>query len=95
MTLKELKKKYKDYEVYYWGKSTFIKTLADCRQNNPFTGLSGVNVKDYGKLEVIDFEVIEKPFDSIGMAITTKGLVGKGITKYKGYVYALLNKEVD
>ncbi len=37
MTLKELEKKYKDYEVYYWGKSTFIKTLADCKENLPYT----------------------------------------------------------
>ncbi len=56
-------------------------------------GLSGINAKDYGKLEVIDFEVIEKPFESINMTLTTKGLVGKGKTKYKGYVYALLDKE--
>ena len=94
MTLKELRKKYKGYEVYYWGKCEYIKTLADCKKATPFTGLSGVNVKDHDKLEVIDFKVIEKPFDSIGMAITTKGLIGTGVTKYKGSIYVLLNKEV-
>ena len=93
MTLNELRKKYKGYEVYYWGKSTFIKTLADCKHNLPYTGLSGVNAKDYGKLEVIDYEVFEKPFESIDMKLTNKGLIGKGKTQYKGYVYALLSKE--
>lgn len=93
MTLKELKQKYKGYEIYYWGKSTFIKTMADCKQSIPFTGLSGVNAKDYDKLKVLDFEIIEKPSKAINLSLTSKGLVGKGVTKYKGMIYILLDKE--
>lgn len=93
MTLAELEKKYKGYEIYYWGKSNFTKTLKDCKGHTPYTFMSGVAVKDYGKLKVIDFEVVEKPNEAINLAITSKGLVGKGVTKHKGYVYALLDRE--
>ena len=55
-------------------------------------GLGRVDAKDYDKLEVIEYEVQEKETESIGLKLTSKGIKGTGVTKYKGTVYALLNR---
>ena len=55
-------------------------------------GLGKVNPKDYDSLAVLDYEADEKEQTAIGYTLTTDGLKGNGVTKYKGTVYALLDR---
>ena len=71
-------------------KAHLFKTLKIAERQYHFHGLH--NVKNFNTLEVIEYEVINKEVNSINLKLTSNGLKGNGVTKYKGTIYALLNR---
>ena len=77
MTVRELKNRYKRYDVILFGKPLGQPTI-------PFTFLP--KDKSINDMEVIEFKVIEKPFTQYGVSF--KDLQPIKPKAFKGTVYA-------
>lgn len=77
MIAKELVKKYQGYQVIYTGWEITRKA--------PFYGLSKIEPKDYGRSEVVDYEVIDKPYKIVSLGFP----LGKGgsVEEVKGTLW--------
>jgi len=84
MKVKELYKKYKDYDILLFGRPLEKETI-------PFSFLP-YDRKELMNMEVIDIKVEEKEFDS--PIYSFPDLKYKGTDHYKGHVMAYCKKEV-
>ena len=94
MTVKELENKYKNYTIYYYGKTDWSNTAEECykRKLTPFMFVNYTTDEDFMTREVLDFKVIEDVHSVSSFTLSDNGITHKGNTKVKGCVYVVVHK---
>lgn len=89
MKVKELYKKYKDYCIILYGENRYYSLKECIKKVTPFNYIHTINPKEINELQVLEIIVDEYEFETIDFDVK---LQYKGRTKYKGDVYALVER---
>ena len=92
MKLKELYKRYKDYTILVWGKSSNNKDmkLKDyIKTRTPWTGIHTTSKKEIDNMEVVEYFIEDKEEKSF---VFNTNLEFKRIDVLKGTVYVLVKR---